>query len=163
MLRSRRDYLLRIIDEVGEFLARAVFKRKAGREQESFQSIVQACERLFGLEADALFQFDPDQHFAMLTKGSEPDQACAQVLLYAALNLEAGRNYAALKRPELARVSFLNALRFTLRARVAFPTGTPSAYAPDVPTLLALLTDQPLDDETAELLRQTAAMGPSAG
>jgi len=162
MLRTRRDYLLRIIDEVVEFLARAVFQRKAGREQESLQSIVQACERLFGLEADALFQFNPDQHFVMLTEGAEPAEASARVLLYAALNVEAGRNYSALKRPELARVSYLNALRLALRTRVAFPGGAAPHYAPDIPELLALLSDQPLDAETTGLLRMAGTETPSA-
>ncbi len=156
MLSSRRDYLLRLIEEVSQFLARAVFHRKAGREQEALEAIVQSCERLFALEAAQLFQFTPEQHFLMLTEGEEPDNARARVLLYAALNLEAGRNYMALKRRELARISFLNALRFTLRARLSFPTDTPPAYAPHVDELLELLKEEPLDPETLGLLSSAA-------
>ncbi|HWA10788.1 MAG TPA: hypothetical protein VG838_15210 [Opitutaceae bacterium] len=152
MLRSRRDYLIRIIEEVGEFLARAVFKRRAGREQEALQSVVQACERLFGLEAAQLFQFTPEQHFLMLTEGFDPPDARARVLLYAALNLEAGRNYAVFNKAELARASFVSALRFTLRAQQAFPDGEPPTYTPSVDELLELLKDAPLDPETARLL-----------
>jgi hypothetical protein len=153
MIRSRRDYLVRIIEEVGELLSRAVFQRQGGREQEALHSVVQSCERLFGLEGEQLFQFTPDQHFLMLTEGEEAGDAQRKVLIYAALNLEAGRNYAALKRPELARVSFLNALRFTLRARLSFPIATLPDYAPHVPELLALLKAEPLDPETAGLVR----------
>jgi hypothetical protein len=157
MLSSRRDYLLRLIDEVGQFLARAVFQRKGGGEQEALQTVVQSCERLFGLEAGQLFQFTPDQHFLMLTEGEEPDNARAKVLIYAALNVEAGRNYAALKKAELARVSFLNALRLTLRAELSFPTDSPPPYAPSVAELLVLLKDAPIDPDTTELLRSTNA------
>lgn len=160
MFSSRRDYLLRLIDEVGQLLARAVFQRKGGREQEALHSVVESCERLFGLEASQLFQFTPDRHFFMLTDGEETDNARAKVLIYAALNLEAGRNYAALKKPELARVSFLNALRFTLRARLSFPTDTPPPYTPQVAELLDLLEDEPLDPEIAGLLRQAGAPSP---
>ena len=146
-----------MIDEVTQFLARAVFHRKGGGEQDALHSIVQACERLFGLEADRLFQFTPDQHFLMLTEGEAPENARAKVLIFAALNAEAGRNYAALRKPDLARVSFLNALRFTLRARLSFPTDALPAYAPQVAELLELLRDQPLDAETAGLLASTGA------
>jgi hypothetical protein len=144
---------MRIVEEVSELLARAVFQRKGGREQEALHSVVQSCERLFGLEADRLFQFTPNQHFLMLTEGEEADAARAKVLIYAALTMEAGRNHAALGKPEFARVSFLTALRVALRARLSFPTGTPPAYAPDVDELLALLKDRPLDPETAGLLQ----------
>src|SRR4051812_19425357 len=117
MLTSRRDYLLRIIDEVGRMLARVIFKRRNGREQEALQAVVEACKRLFNLEASQLFQFTPEQHFLMLTRDVNPPDANAQVLLYAALNAEAGRAYLALGNAAMARHSLLNALRFTLRAQ----------------------------------------------
>jgi len=149
---------MRIIEEATELLARAVFQRKGGEEQEALRSVVQSCERLFGLEAGPLFRFTPDQHFLMLTADEEAGNAQAKVLIYAALNLEAARNYAALKKPDLARVSCLNALRLTLRARLAFPAEAPPPHAPQVAELLAWLKDEPLDHETAELLRAFEAM-----
>lgn len=154
MFRSRQDYLLRLIEELTQFLARAVFQRKAGRERQALAAIVESCERLFGLEAAELFQFTPDQHFVMLTDGEAPDNARAKVLIYAALTAEAGRNYAALGKTELARASFLSALRLTLRSREAFPTDAPPpSYAPPIPELLQPLQDQPLDAETTSWLR----------
>ncbi|MEO5961459.1 MAG: hypothetical protein ABIZ49_09920 [Opitutaceae bacterium] len=153
MLTSRRDYLLRIIDEVSRLLARAFLKRREGETEAALHTVVQASERLFNLEAHELFQFTPEQQFLMLTEGAEPDDARAKVLIYAALNLEAGRSYAALKKPELARGSWINALRFTCRAHVSFPTDTPPDYAPRIPELLTLLADEPLDPDTAALVR----------
>src|SRR6476469_1843991 len=93
MITSRRDYILRIIDEVGRLLARVVFKRRNRQPEEALQVLVQACERLFALEADKLFQFTPDQHFTMLTQDEPPEIARNKVLLYAALNAEAGQIY----------------------------------------------------------------------
>ncbi len=154
MLTSRRDYLLRIIDEVGRMLARVIFQREKGRQQDALQSVVQACERLFGLEADKLFQFSPDQHFAMLAEGETPEAARDKILLYAALNTEAGRVYRELANPTMANVSLLNALRFTLKAEKAFPREGWPAFAPSVEELGKLLQGIPLDPETTELMRE---------
>ncbi|MEO6569903.1 MAG: hypothetical protein ABIO94_14160, partial [Opitutaceae bacterium] len=121
MITSRRDYLLRIIDEVGRLLARVVFKQRNGHQQEALQLVVEGCERLFNLEASQLFQFTPAQHFLMLTRGESPEDARDKVLLYAALNAEAGRTYLALNNASMARSSFLNSLRFALHAQQEFP------------------------------------------
>jgi|GEM_PF-7011883 len=53
----------------------------------------------------------------------------------------------------MARVSFLNALRFTLKAGSAFPRENWPAFAPAVDELLERLQDAPLDTETAGLVR----------
>ncbi len=154
MISSRRDYILRIIEEVAQLLARLIFQRSSGRTVDALHSIVAASERLFGLEADKLFQFTPDQHFAMLVTDESPEIARDKVLLYAALNTEAGRCYTSLGNHAMARASYLNALRFTLRALDEFPRGSVPVFAPKIPDLLEALKDQPLDAETAELLRK---------
>ena len=115
MITSRRDYLLRIIEEVSLALARVTTLRASRRELDALQSVVGACERLFGLEADKLFQLTPAQHFGMLTENEPSELARERVLLYAALNQEAGLAYAALNSAAMARASFANALRFTPR------------------------------------------------
>lgn len=159
MLTSRRDYILRIIDEVGRLLARVIFKRRSGEQEAALQALVQACERLFSLEADKLFQFTPEQHFAMLTENEPPEIARDKVLLYAALNTEAGHIYTKLGNATMARASFLNALRLSLRAQTEFPAGKLPAYAPNVSLLREVLADAPLDAATLELLK--AAERPS--
>ena len=118
MITSRRDYILRIIDEVGRLLARVVFKRRAGSDQEALESVVEGCERLFGREAQQIFQLTPEQHFALLIENEEPLIARDKVLLYAALCAEAGRIYSRLGKPALAHASFTNALRLAVKARV---------------------------------------------
>lgn len=152
MLTSRRDYLLRIIDEAGRLLARVIFKRRTGADQEALETVVQACERLFDLEADKLFQLTPDQHYAMLVDGEPPDIARNKALIYAALNREAGEAYRKLGKPDLSRATFLTALRCTLRARADFPADGWPDYAPAVPELLEALADAPLDADTSALL-----------
>lgn len=153
MLTSRRDYVLRLIDEVGELLDRVIFQRTKSRLQDALQSVVQACERLFSLEADKLFQLTPDQQFALLTEHEPAEIAGQKVLLYAALNAEAGKIYITLGNQPMARGSFINALRLTLKAQASFPSENPPAYAPRVAELLDALKDAPLDSETAALLQ----------
>src|SRR3954469_129673 len=95
MLTSRRDYLVRIIEEVGRLLARAVFKRKAGADQEALETVVHGFTRLFQLDADQVFLLTPNQHYELLTEDAEsPEYARDRLLLYAALSAEAGTLYA---------------------------------------------------------------------
>jgi hypothetical protein len=152
MLTSRRDYILRIIDEVSRLLARVIFKHRTGAQEEALQAVVEACERLFSLEASQLFQFTPEQHFVMLTRDEPPEIARDKVLLYAALNLQASRAYAALGNRAMERATLLNALRFTLKGKISFPAEGAPSYTPDLDELVSALGRESLDAETAELL-----------
>jgi hypothetical protein len=152
MLTARRDYLLRIIDEVTRLLARVILKRRGGDAQEALHTLVQACERLFGMEGDKLFQFTPEQHYLMLTQGDPPDLARNKVLVYAALNQQAAEIYAAANKPAMARASLLNSLRLTLRAQLEFGREQLPDFTPNIGELRARLGAEPLDAETQELL-----------
>jgi hypothetical protein len=153
MLTSRRDYILRIIDEVSRLLARVIFKRRSGEQEAALQTIVQACERLFAMPADQLFQFTPEQHFVMLTEGEPPTIGRDKLLLYAALNAEAGHVYTKIGNATMARASFLNALRFALRAHTGFSAENLPPYAPSLVELRENLADAPLDPETEAMLK----------
>ena len=152
MLTSRRDYILRILDEVGLLLSRVLSKRVDGSHAEALQTVVTACERLFQMEAARLFQFTPDQHFLMLAEGEPPEIARDKVLLYAALSAEAGRCYRALGNAPLARQSLINALRLAAKARQSYAAAGWPAFAPNVDELLGALDGAPLDADTAKLL-----------
>src|SRR6266498_4244990 len=117
MLTSRRDYLLRIIDEVGRILGQIVFKRRAGADVEALETVVVGYQRLFNLDGDQVFLLTPRQHYEMLTDEESPFDARDKVLLYATLSAEAGKIYAKLGNRPMSRACFVNALRFTLRAR----------------------------------------------
>ena len=156
MLTSRRDYILRVIDEVGRLLARITFKRKAGAEQEALETIVVGFQRLFSLDSDQIFLLTPEQHYEMIVTDPDatPEDKRDKLLLYAALSAEAGAIYAKIGNRALARVTRLNALRFSLRARTQFPMEGAPVFAPDVSTLLAALADEPLDEATEKLVRE---------
>ncbi len=111
-----------------------------------------AFERLFGMEAVQIFQFTPDQHIEMLAEGETEEGAQHKILMYAALNEEAGRCYVTLEQPQLAKQSFLNALRLSLRAQLQYPAAELPDFAPHPGRLLEELKDTPLDAETFALL-----------
>lgn len=158
MITSRRDYIVRVIEELGRVIARLSSRRKQENPEETaLETIVMGYQRLLVLDADQIFLLTPDQHYTMLVRDEPPDVARDKVLTYAALSTEAGHVYARKGKPDIARASWLTALRFTLRAHARFPAeGTPD-YAPRVEDLLPLVKDASLDAEIAELLRQHSA------
>ena len=156
----QRDYILRLIEQVAQLLSRVVRQREGHSPQEALQSIMAACERLFGMEAVQIFQFTPDQHVAMLADGEEPQVAHDKILMYAALNEEAGRCYSTLGHPKLSQQSFINALRLSLKAQHQFPGFDAPAFAPKNDELIHLLAGTPLDEEMLALI---AAAGGTAG
>lgn len=158
MINSRRDYLLRIIAEVGQLLARALHQRRNGTPEDALQSVVQGCERLFQMEADQLFQFTPDQHALMLTEGLPAADARDALLLYAALNQEAGEIYERLGNTAITRASRVNALRFTLRARLIGSPEPEPAFAPSVESLRGKLGEDLAEPDIQALVEQVAGM-----
>jgi hypothetical protein len=156
MITSRRDYLVRLLEEVGRLLARVTFKRQRGDSDDSgLETVVFGLQRLFGLDADQIFLLTPDQHYELLASDESPEFARDKLLLYAALNTEAGHIYTRQGNRAMARATFTNALRFTLKARKQFSTESLPPYTPDVDTLLAALADEPLDAVTAQLVTET--------
>lgn len=155
MLTSRRDYIIRVIDEVGRLLARVIYKRKAGADQEALETVVVGFQRLFNLDSDQIFLLTPDKHYEMIVTDPDatPEDIRDKLLLYAALSAEAGAIYAKSGNRALARATRLTALRFSLRARAQFPTDGMPPYAPDAAALLRDLADEPLDEATAALVQ----------
>lgn len=155
MITSRRDYILRIIDEVSRIIARVVFKRRAGADQEALETVVQGFQRLFNLQADQLFQMTPDHHYVMLTLDEPPEIARDKVLLYAALSAEAGRIYKKMGNERMATATINNAVRFALKAK-SFATDMPLPdFAPDVDELVSTLGAGKLDPENQALRTQS--------
>ena len=153
MITSRRDYMMRLIDEVGRVLARIAFKRRKGDSDDSaLETVVFGFQRLFDMGADQIFTLTPPQHFEMLVRDEPPEFARDKVLLYAALCAEAGHIYARMGSRDRATATFSTALNFALRARAQFSSEGWPDYAPSVPELLDALGEAPLDPATSELL-----------
>ncbi len=155
MITSRRDYIVRIIEEVGRLLARVTAKRRRGDSDDAaLETVVFGLQRLFEMDADQIFLLTPDQHYEMLADTDPPEFARDRILLYAALNVEAGHVYARQQNRAMARATFTTALRFTLKAGAKYSAEGLPEYAPNIAELLAALGDEPLDAETARLVAE---------
>lgn len=154
MITARRDYMMRVIEEVGRILARLSFKRRKGGDTDdnALESVIFGLQRLFDLQPDQIFRLTPAQHYGLLVRDEPPEFARDKVLLYAALYTEAGHAYTRMKSHEKAAITFGTALRFVLKARTQFPVDGWPEYAPSVTDLLDALGDAPLDPETTALL-----------
>lgn len=153
MITSRRDYILRIIDEVSRLVARIVFKRQVGADQEALELTIQGFERLFNLERDKLFQLSPDHHAVMLTLDEPPEIARDKLLVYAALSAEAGKTYAKMGNAAMSRATYTNAIRFSCKARDHASDAPLPTYAPNVNELVSIVGLDRLDEETRAMLR----------
>lgn len=153
MITSRRDYILRIIDEVSRLIERLVFKRHSGADQEALELTVQGFERLFNLPREQLFQFTPDQQFVMLTLDEPPEIARDKVLLYAALSDQAGRTYTKMGNQRMALATYANALRFAVKARTIKVDAPLPEFAPKIDELVALVGPDRIDPDIAALLK----------
>ena len=145
--------MMRILEEVSRLLARISFKRRKGdTDDAALETVVFGFQRLFNLESDQLFLLTPDQHYDLLTDADTPEFARDRVLMYAALSAEAGYSYARQGNTAMARVTFINALQFTLKARASYSREGLPEFSPAIDDLLAALASEPLDATTAKLL-----------
>lgn len=102
MASQQRDYILRLIEQLRQFLAQIVHLRENGRYDEALTAIVHAQERLLGLPAERFLGVSSDEHFTLLTRGETPENAREKCLAQADLLAEIARVYAARDQAALA-------------------------------------------------------------
>ncbi len=98
----QRDYILRLLDQLREFLTQIVRLREAERPDDALLAILQAQERLFGREASLFMQFAPEEQFRALTFGEAADEARAKCVMQADLLSEMARVYVYKEQQALA-------------------------------------------------------------
>lgn len=163
MITSRRDYMMRIIEEVSRLLTRVTAKRRKGDTDDAdLETVVFGFQRLFNLESDQIFSLTPSQHYDLLADADTPEFARDRVLMYAALGAEAGYVYARQNNTAMARATFTNALQFTLKALADYPAEGLPPFAPNVDDLLVALAAEPLDPTSAKLLSEHVARSTSS-
>ncbi|AWI08803.1 hypothetical protein [Ereboglobus luteus] len=99
----QRDYILRLLDQLREFLSQVVRLREAERPDDAMMAILQAQERLFGRKAALFMGLAPEEQFRALTFGEAADEARAKCLLQADLLSEMARVYVYKEQQALAR------------------------------------------------------------
>src|SRR5580698_9835077 len=131
----QKDYILGLIEQVGQFLRGITSLREAGHPDMAVQAVISSIEKLFGLTVEDLAQLDVDSLFAQLTREESGANARDKCLAFAALNNQAGLAFAEKDLSALAQPAFHLALVFSLKALTAFPRAELPSFAPDVPFL----------------------------
>jgi hypothetical protein len=110
MATRQSDYLLRMIEQLRQFLAQITRLRRERCHDEALTAVMHAQERLFGLSAERFIGLTPSGQFDLITKGESPEHAREKCLMLVDLLAEAARIYTDKEQPALA----LGAWRFCL-------------------------------------------------
>jgi hypothetical protein len=148
----QRDFILRLIEEAAQVLAKVVLNREAGQYDQAVYTVIDSMEKLFGLGVSELAALDADQLYAQLTREEHPETARDKCIVFAALNYQAGLAYEGKDLTALAQPAFHLSLVFTLRALTAYPGANLPPFTPGVDDLLYHLDGFELPASTAELL-----------
>ena len=150
----RRDYILRMIEEFIQALARVNALKQDRRWQEAAGVVDEEFQRLIGVGAQAVARLTETELLATIIRG-EPTQAVRdKTLMLTALLKEAGDVAAWQERAEESRSCYLKGLHLMLETLAheevfAFPE-----FVPRVEMFVAVLRDSPLPLETQALLMQ---------
>jgi Family of unknown function (DUF6483) len=150
----RRDYILRMIEEFIQALARVNALKKDERWQEAAGVVDEEFQRLIGSGAEAVGRMSETELLAKLIRG-EPTQAVREkTLILTALLKEAGEAATAQGREEESRSCYLKGLHLLLETLAREETGTLPDFVPRVEVFVAALGGSALPLETQALLMQ---------
>jgi hypothetical protein len=150
---ASRDYILRYLELVRQFLAQAVKLRESGKLNEALRVLLQAQEKLFARPASEFVTLGVDEQLRMLARGESPENARAKRVGYAALIQEAARVYRERDRDDLAAAANQLALHIMLTVALEQPDEA-DALLPSIRELLAQVPPEQLYEPVKELLVQ---------
>ena len=150
----RRDYILRMIEEFVQALARINELKQNRRWQEAAGVVDEEFQRLIGMGAQAVASLTETELLANLIRG-EPTQAVHdKTLMLTALLKEAGDVAATQERAEESRSCYLKGLRLLLETLAREEVSDCPDFVPRVEMFAAALRGSPLPLETQALLMQ---------
>ncbi|HEY0945731.1 MAG TPA: hypothetical protein VGD81_10700 [Opitutaceae bacterium] len=122
MASRRDDYLIRMIEQLRQFVAEALRRRESGQLDLALVMLMQAQEKLFARPTAGFIALPLDEQLRLLTLDEPPETAREKTLLYAELLKEASKVYRARDQRELATSALQLALQVTLIAAIASPS-----------------------------------------
>ena len=150
----RRDYILRMIEEFIQALARVKALKKDQRWQEAAGVVDEEFQRLIGTGAQAVARLSETELLARLIRG-EPTQAVHdKTLLLTSLLKEAGDVAAMQDRAEESRSCHLKGLHLLLDTLAREEVSALPDFVPKVEMFSAALRGTPVPLETQALLMQ---------
>ncbi len=154
---ERQDYILRLLEELGRFLAEVVKFRQAGHYEAALLTLLQAQERLFVRSVPEFMTRPIEEQVHLLVLGETAAIAREKCLAYANLLTEAGHTYRAGGQLVLAQGAYQLALHVTLLAALKLPSTDPADTQARILALRGWLPADELRDEVKQLLDRLAA------
>lgn len=159
MATRRDDYLIRMIEQLRQFVTEALRRREKGQLDLALVMLMQAQEKLFARPTAEFIGLPLDEQLRLLTLDEPPDTAREKTLLYAALLKEASKVYRARDQRDLATSALQLALQVTLLAAVSSPAHREPLRAEAAALLSELAPDVSPDELHAPVRELIAELG----
>ena len=150
----RRDYILRMIEEFVQFLARVSALKQGQHWQQAAGSVAEECKRLVGADPQAVTRLSETELLAKLIQGGPTQAVHDKTLMLAALLKEAGDAALAQGRQEESRACYLKGLHLLLGALARGEIFDCPHFVPKIEAFMTALADSPLPLSTLALLMQ---------
>jgi len=156
----RRDYILRMIEEMGAALAQIRALRRSGRADAARRMVDAECEKLAAMGVVGIVALSETELLARVSEGQFAHTVHLRTLAVVTLLREAAEIANGQERTEEAREIYLKALHLLLGVLSQDdPAGFPE-FVPGVEAIVTGLQDQPLPVQTlAMLMRHYEATG----
>jgi len=148
----RRDYILRMIEELRRVLAGIVALKQGRRWQEVEGTLAEQFKRLVGAGASEAVAFSDMELSARLMRGEATLFVRDKTLFLIALFKEAGDAAVAQDRPEQARCFYLKGLNLLLGTLAGAEPSERPDFVPTVAVFTGALADAPLPAQTQAML-----------
>jgi hypothetical protein len=150
----RRDYILRMIEEFIQALARLRALRQGQRWEEAAAAMDEEFQRLAGAGAGAAARLSETELLARLVRDGPAQAVRDKALLLTTLLKEAGDLATAQDRPDEGRTCYLKGLHLLLHTLASEETGECPDFVPRVEMFVAALQDCVLPVRTQAFLMQ---------
>jgi hypothetical protein len=156
---QKQDYLLRLIEELGQLVAQIVSLRERGSGDSALHTVLQAQERLFARRAQDFMNLSVEEQLHLLVVGETAANARTKCLMYATLLTEAGHTYRAREQTALASGAYQLALHILLLTALHDPAMEAAEDRTRIAALLDLLPGDQLAAEVTGLLERFQSTG----
>lgn len=150
----QRDYIVRMIEEFFQMLARLKALKQEQRWGEAAGTVDEQLRRLVGADAEAVTQLSETELLARLIQGELPLAVSDKLLMLTRLLQEAGEAAAAEGRLGASRACYLKGLHLLLDSLAHGEASERPELVPSVEAFVAALADVPLPLPTQALLMQ---------
>jgi hypothetical protein len=148
----RRDFIVRMIEEMGRALAQIRALRKGGRADAAWQMVDAECEKLAAMGVTGILRISDTELLARVSEGQFAQTMHLRTLAVVSLLREAAEIASGQDRTKEAREIYLKALHLLLGVLSQDdPAGFPE-FVPGVEVIVTALQDQPLPVETQAML-----------